>query len=188
MAGSFRKEGNLILKHGTFLRPGMGAILVAVVAAAIAAVACGGGNTTTTNASSAVTATVSTAAETAAKNAAAISAVNILDNAGLHQFDVTLAAGTVPPTAQVTAERMQTVLLLTDWPSAALKGDAQQLATKLAAMATALNTDSPNLKVAGAAAHDAHDTEHLFSTAVWNYLEGQAGVRKAPSDVTPTTR
>ena len=180
------------MKHDTLLRPGMGAILVAVVAAAIATVACGRGSSSTAsataNASTAATATVNTAAETAAKNAAAISAVNILDNAGLHQFDVTLAAGTVPPTAQVTAERMQTILLLTDWPSATLKADAQQLATKLAAMATALNTDSPNMKVAGAAAHDAHETEHLFSTATWNYLEAQAGVRKAPSDATPISQ
>ena len=101
---------------------------------------------------------------------------------------MTLAAGTIPPTAQVTAERMQTVLLLTDWPSVTLKADARQLATKLATLAAALTTDSPDMKAASAAAHDAHDREHLFSTAAWNYLETQAGVRKAPSDATPISQ
>jgi hypothetical protein len=168
------------MKHFLLSRPAIGAILVALVAAAIAGAACGSGSSNKADATTTST-TIAAAAATidaSVSNAAAISAVNILDNAGLHGFDTSLAAGTVPPTAQTTAEHLQAILLLTPWPNdATIKADAKALAGKLGLMASLLNTDTPDMAKAGAAAHDAHEGEHAFSSAVWTYLETQAGVK-----------
>ena len=49
-----------------------------------------------------------------------------------------------------------------------------------------LATDTPDMAKAGAAAHDAHEGEHDFSSAVWKYLETQAGV-KDNAGATPTS-
>ena len=176
------------MKHFIFSRPAIGAILVALVCAAIAGAACGSGSSNKADATT--TATTAPAAATidpAVSNAAAISAINILDNAGLHGFDQSIGAGTVPPTAQTTAEHLQAVLLLTPWPNdATIKADAKALAGKLGLMASLLNTDTPDMAKAGAAAHDAHEGEHDFSSAVWKYLETQAGV-KDNAGATPTS-
>ncbi|MGH2634107.1 MAG: hypothetical protein ACRDG3_11910 [Tepidiformaceae bacterium] len=168
------------MKQFIFSRPALGAILVAIVSAAIAGAACGSGSsskadaTTTNSTTAAAVATI----DPSISNAAAISAINILDNAGLHDFDTSIAAGTVPPTAQTTAEHLQATLLLTPWPDdSTIKADAQALAAKLGLMASLLNTDTPDMARAGAAAHDAHESEHAFSSAVWTYLETKAGVK-----------
>src|SRR5690348_1775664 len=63
---------------------------------------------------------------TADTNVGVISAIDILERAGLHDIDTQLAAGTVPATAQSVATKLQTVTLLTPWP------------TELQAKATAL--------------------------------------------------
>jgi len=170
-------------------RPALGAILVATVAAAMAGAACGSGSSSRADA----TATNSTAPAVASidpsvANAAAISAVNILDNAGLHGFDTSIAAGTVPPTAQTIAEHLQTILLLTPWPNAGtIKADATALAAKLGLMGSLLNTDTPDMARAAAAAHDAHEGEHDFAVAVWKYLEAQAVVKETAVG-TPTSQ
>ena len=126
---------------------------------------------------------------TAAKNAQAASAINILDNAGLHEIDDSITnQNTVPPTADTTATHLQTVLLVTEWPTSQLSDDAKKLAGKLGTLATALNTDKPDMKAAGAAAHDVHESEHDFSHEVWEYLQSKAGVKagleptEAPGD------
>jgi hypothetical protein len=115
----------------------------------------------------------------ATKNANAISAISILDNAGLHATAASIAGGTVPPTAQTTAQHLQTVLLVTEWPTSQLKDDAGKLAAKMGAMAQSLNTDKPDMKAAAAAADAAHEGEHDFSHEVWDYLTGKAGVTPA---------
>jgi hypothetical protein len=148
------------------------AIAAIVALAALAAAGCGDSSTSSS-----------------AKNAQAISAVNILDNAGLHEIDDQISnQNTVPPTADTTATHLQAVLLLTEWPTSQLKDDAKKLADKMATLATALNTDKPDMKAAGAAAHDVHETEHDFSHEVWDYLQSKAGVKagleptEAPGD------
>lgn len=110
------------------------------------------------------------------KNANAVSAITILDGAGLHESAASIDAGTIPPTAQTTAQHLQTVLLVTEWPTSQLKDDAGKLAAKMGTLAQALNSDKPDMKAASAAADDAHESEHDFSHEVWNYLAGKAGV------------
>lgn len=176
------------MKQFIFSRPAFGAIVVAIISAAIAGAACGSGSSNKAAATTTSTTAAAPSIDPSVSNAAAISAINILDNAGLHGFDTSLAAGTVPPTAQTTAEHLQAILLLTPWPNdATIKADAQGLATKLGLMASLLNTDKPDMAKASAAAHDAHEGEHEFSSAVWKYLETQAGV-KDDAVGTPTSQ
>jgi hypothetical protein len=113
------------------------------------------------------------------KNANAVNAIAILDGAGLHATSESIAGGTIPPTAQTTALHLQTVLLITEWPTSQLKTDAGKLAAKLGTMADTLNTDKPDMKAAAAAADAAHEGEHDFSHEVWDYLGSKAGVKPA---------
>jgi hypothetical protein len=114
------------------------------------------------------------------QTAGLVAAVQALDGAGLHAIDTSIAGGAIPATAQTTALKMQTVLLVTRWPNGDLKKKAESLAALLGTMANSLNGDNPDKAKAGAAAHDAHEGAHDFSDAVWSYLENKAGV-KAPA-------
>jgi hypothetical protein len=112
--------------------------------------------------------------------AGVIAAVQALDGAGLHAIDTSIAGGTIPANAQTVAVKMQTVLLLTEWPNDDLEKKSGVLAAVFRTMVESLNGDNPDKAKAGAAAHDAHEAAHDFSTAVWAYLEDKAGV-KAPA-------
>ncbi len=113
-----------------------------------------------------------------ARNADAISAMNIIDNAGLHDIDTSISTdGKVPATAQKTATQLQTIALLTDWPTQQLTDDAKKLATVFGALADSLNSSTPDMKKAGEAAHNAHESAHDFSKEVWTYLQGKAGIK-----------
>jgi hypothetical protein len=108
--------------------------------------------------------------------AAVISAITLIDKAGLHDFDTALSNdGKVPPTARTTAIQLQTVTLLTEWPDK-LGGRAKALAAIFGDFARSLDGDSPDVKAAGAAAKKAHDAAHDFSHDVWAYLQAEAGV------------
>jgi hypothetical protein len=116
--------------------------------------------------------------------AGVISAITIMDNAGLHDIDESIRSKqTVPPTARTTALKMQAVTKLTDWPEE-FKADAETLAAAFAALAAALDSDKPDLAKAGAAAKRAHDVQHDFSGKVWAHLESEAGIAgaEAPHD------
>ena len=109
-------------------------------------------------------------------DATTIAALNILDNAGLHEIDGSIQQGTIPPTAQTTASHLQTVLLLTPWP-AELKSQAVKLAGYLGTLASVLNTDTPDMNKVKDASGYAHAGWHEFSSAAWSYLSDKAGVR-----------
>jgi hypothetical protein len=145
----------------TLLRRGIVlAALFALALAAVALTACGSDTSAAT------------------KNAAAISAINMIDKAGLHDLDTAINKdGTVPATARTTALHLQTVALLTEWPSKQMKDDAKKLADALGALADATNSATPDLKKAGAAATDVHEKAHDFSKEVWDYLDGKAGIK-----------
>lgn len=117
-------------------------------------------------------------------DAGVISSISILDNAGLHELDQSINSGTIPDTARTTALHLQTVVLETVWPS-----EAKDQATKLAAifgdLAAKLDAASPDPKVVGPVAHDAHEGEHDFSHTVWDSLQKKAGV--AASNEAPDT-
>lgn len=115
-------------------------------------------------------------------NAAVISAISIMDKAGLHDIDTSISEkGEIPATARSTALKMQTVALLTEWP-ADLKKDAGAVAAAFGEMAAALDGEKPDLAKAGAAAKKGHDIQHDFSESVWNHLKGEAKVAGAEDD------
>lgn len=110
------------------------------------------------------------------QNEAVISAINILDKAGLHDIDTSISNDKkIPATAHATALHLQAVVTLTDWPQD-LKDPAKKLAALLDTMAKALNGDKPDLKAAGDAAHNVHEAGHDFSSAVYKYLYKQAKI------------
>lgn len=137
-------------------------------------------------------ATPSTTATTQAPNStsdapAVIAAINILDNAGLHGFDESIAGGTIPPTAQTVVTKLVATLKLTPWPDA-LKSQATNMTAALQTYVDQLNTNSPDMTTLGTAAHNAHEGEHDFSHDVWDWLYEQAGMNTtAPSGDTDAT-
>ena len=116
----------------------------------------------------------------AGTNTGVISAITIIDKAGLHDIDDTIKTKqTIPPTARTTALHLQTVTLLTDWPKD-LKGPAKKLATAFGELAASVDSDKPDLAKASTAAHEAHEVAHDFSQAVWAHLQAEAGVKANP--------
>ncbi len=107
---------------------------------------------------------------------ALISAISILDKAGLHDIsDAINEKSEIPATARSTAQKLQAVVALTPWP-AEFATEAKALETAFAEMAKALDGEKPDTKVAGAAAEKAHDAEHDFSDRVWTHLKAEAGI------------
>ena len=116
--------------------------------------------------------------DAAGGNAEVASAISILDAAGMHEIDVSVnTKKEVPPTAQNTALHMQTVILVTEWPSE-LKEPAKKLAVLFGTMAAALDTPEPDAAKAGPAVKAAHDAWHDFSHLGWEYLAHEAGIAK----------
>ena len=110
--------------------------------------------------------------------------IDYLDRAGLHDIDNSINANaTVPANARTVALHAQDVVVLTKWPT-----EVQDQATRLAAifgdLATALDSDKPDTKAAGNAAKKAHEAEHDFSRAVWEYLSKQANTGASTSGTT----
>lgn len=111
-----------------------------------------------------------------AKNAAVLNSINILDSAGLHGIDDAINMDKeIPANARTTAQKLQAVTALTEWPEE-LEDDAEALEATFAEMVTALTGDNPDMAKAGEAAAKAHDVEHDFSAAVWAHLYEEADV------------
>ncbi len=109
--------------------------------------------------------------------AGVVTAINVLDKAGLHDIDTSITAdGKVPATAHTTATHLQTVVLVTDWPKD-LKDPARKLAAVFGDFASAIDTDTPDMKKAADASNKAHAGEHDFSHQVWEYLGKKAGLK-----------
>jgi hypothetical protein len=107
---------------------------------------------------------------------AVITAISFTSNAGLHGIDESINdAGEVPADARTVALRSQAVVEVTEWPDE-LQAGADELAASLGELAAALDSDDPDIEAAGAAAADAHDTEHEFSGEVWDFLYAAAGI------------
>jgi len=118
----------------------------------------------------------------ASASASVISAITILDQAGLHDIDTAINQdGKVPDTARTTALHMQAIVVLTKWPQAA-RPDASKVAQALGDLAKALDSATPDLKAAGAAAHAAHESAHDLSHTVWAGLQKQAGIAAGAND------
>lgn len=136
-------------------------LVAIVIVAAVAVTACGGDG----------------ADSKATTNAQALNAIAYIDGAGIHEIDQSINTDkTIPATAKVTADKVHTVLNITEWPNKDLKSKAEALANLFADMSASLDGDSPDLTKAGEATKKAHDGYHDFSHAVWDYLYGQGGV------------
>jgi len=109
-------------------------------------------------------------------DAEVINGINILDNAGLHGIDESINTDkTIPPTARTTAQKLQAVTELTEWPDD-LQDDGDALVVVFKDLAAALEGDKPDMTKAGEAAKKAHEAEHDFSHEVWEHLYGKAGI------------
>lgn len=107
-----------------------------------------------------------------------VAAINILDKAGLHGLDDSMTKDkTIPATAPTTYHQLQTITVLTRWPNSDLEKKADALAKIFGEAAGAVDGDKPDITKAAEAAHNAHEAEHDFSHAVWDYLYGKAGVK-----------
>ena len=115
-------------------------------------------------------------------NANVLNAINILDKAGLHGIDDSINKDrTIPASARTTAQQLQAVTSITEWPSD-LEDEADALAEVFEAMAAALEGGTPDLTKAGEAAAKAHDAQHDFSHEVWEYLYEKGGVETGASE------
>ncbi len=145
--------------HAHALRtvPVLGIVLTAL-AVAFTAVACGGDSEETSTAD-------------------VISAISIMDSAGLHEIDESIDNDkTIPGDAQSTAEKLQAIALLTEWPTKDLETQATNLAKILGEMASALDSENPDMAKVAQAVQKAHDAEHDFSHEVWKHLHEEAGM------------
>jgi hypothetical protein len=116
------------------------------------------------------------------KNSNVLTAIYVMDKAGLHDIDTSINTNkTIPATAANTATQLQTVALITDWPTQQLKDDAKKMADIFATMAKETGAATPDMQKAGDAAHAAHEGEHDFSHEVWAYLQSKAGVTSQPT-------
>ena len=113
------------------------------------------------------------------QDAEVISAINIIDNAGLHDIDVSInEEDEIPADARTVALRLQAVLELTEWPGD-LEDSAEALGQTFAELAAVLDGEDPDMEQAGELAAKAHDEGHDFSQDVWSYLQEEAGIEPA---------
>jgi len=155
----------------------LGALVTAAGAMLVAAACSSNGNADATPST-----TATQAASAASEAPAVISALNILDNAGLHELDQSIAGGTIPPTALNVITELVATMKLTPWPSD-LQTPATNMTNLLVTYMNQLNATTPDLKTLAPAAHNAHEGSHEFSADAWDWLYKQAGMNvKAPSD------
>ncbi|MGH2609081.1 MAG: hypothetical protein ACRDHF_08325 [Tepidiformaceae bacterium] len=110
------------------------------------------------------------------QEAEVISAINILDNAGLHGIDESInEEQEIPANARTVALRLVTVVELTSWPGDLADG-AATLAESLTEFAAALDVENPDMAQAGSLATEVHQVEHDFSGEVWAWLQEEAGI------------
>jgi hypothetical protein len=107
-----------------------------------------------------------------------LNAITIIDKAGLHDLNTQIETNkTIPANATTTYQQLQTVTLLTEWPTSDLKTKGKELAAIFGEAAAAVDGTNPDIAKAVAASKKAHDGYHEFSHDVWDYLYGKAGVK-----------
>lgn len=110
-------------------------------------------------------------------DAQVLNAINILDNAGLHDIDDAINEDRqIPANARTTVQRLQALTNLTEWPTSDLESQADALEKIFKEFAAALDGENPDMARAGEASTRAHDAEHEFSHDVWEYLYEKGGV------------
>lgn len=114
--------------------------------------------------------------------AAVISAVQVVDGAGLHAMEDALKAGDLKAGYLGAARRTRLTVAATTWP-AELQAGARELAHDLENLQRALEIE--DVAAAAEAATAAHDSGHDLSSAVYTWLAKEAGttpnLRNAPA-------
>lgn len=111
----------------------------------------------------------------ASATADVVSAISVIDNAGLHEIDQAVKNNEpIPGDSKTVAEKLHAVTLLTDWPKD-LDAQAKAFAAILGEMAA--KAEDPNRATAAAAITKAHDAWHEFSYDVWQHLYEEAGIK-----------
>ena len=111
---------------------------------------------------------------------AVLNAITVIDKAGLHDLNTQIETSkTIPSNASTTYQQLQTVTLLTEWPTSDLKTKGKELAAIFGEAAAEVDGTNPDMAKAAAASKKAHDGYHEFSHDVWNYLYGKAGIKGA---------
>ena len=106
-----------------------------------------------------------------------VTAVTMLDRAGLHDIDTQVSTEkTIPSNAVTTFRQLQTITLLTEWPTKDLQNKAKALAGIFGEAAAATDGTNPDMAKAAAAVKKAHDGEHDFAHEVWAHLYEKAGI------------
>lgn len=147
------------MKHISRRMPLLALFAALLVLAALAGAACGGDD------------------DSGGGNAEVINAINIMDKAGLHDLDTQISTNkTIPSNASTTFQQLQSVALLTEWPTKDLETKAKALAAIFGEAAAATGASTPDMAKAGEASKKAHDGEHDFSHEVWEHLYEEAGV------------
>ncbi len=147
------------MKHISRRMPLLALFASLLVLAALAGAACGGDD------------------DSGGGNAEVINAINIMDKAGLHDLDTQISTNkTIPSNASTTFQQLQSVALLTEWPTKDLETKAKALAAIFGEAAAATGASTPDMAKAGEASKKAHDGEHDFSHEVWEHLYEEAGV------------
>ncbi len=119
--------------------------------------------------------------ESGSQESEVLSAITILDGAGLHGNDESInEENEIPADARTVALKMQAVVELTAWPSD-VEDAADELARTFSDFAAALDGDNPDMGRAGELAAQAHDQEHDLSHDVWAWLQEEAGIEVAES-------
>ena len=108
-------------------------------------------------------------------------ATRVMDEAGFHEVQESIAEGEIPAEAATTALRMRALVLATDWPDPLADG-AEQLATTLADAAAVYDVGDPASALPNA--ESVHDTQHEFSGLTWSWIGEETGVEDIiqPSD------
>jgi len=117
----------------------------------------------------------------ASRNTEMTLALQALAAAGMHEFETSVEAGTLPPGQSGPVQRALTALAAVRWPSA-LQSQAQDLQAKFQALLTALATD--DVEQVKGPAMDAHTAYHEFVDVVSMYLAEALGLSTA-EDATP---
>ena len=120
-------------------------------------------------------------AGTASQNTEMTLALQALAAAGMHEFEMSVEGGTLPPGQTAPVQRALTAVASASWPPE-LQAQAEDLQAKFQALLSALATDDVE-QVKGPAL-DAHTAYHEFVDIVSLHLAEALGLPEADGDAT----
>jgi hypothetical protein len=108
-------------------------------------------------------------AQAAAQRAQVIATVYQLDTSGLHDLDVSVSNGTLPPGALGRVRRARMAVQATTWPEP-LRETVSSLTAEMVKLEEALRDES--VSRAAGPAHETHEIGHRLSDQAYGWLSG----------------